>query len=127
MSNSEPKFYTAFKKYLREGDSKMEYASRFKALAEILERIGAQVEMEDGEPKVRKGIKVRGENPNKVYFLYSNGDFGMGPQEEEKLLGVFPLKIGGLEFYNPIYYPYEVEYDGDNASSAMLSFQVRWT
>ena len=120
MSNSEPKFYTAFKKYLREGDLKMEYASRFKALAEILERIGAQLEMEDGEPKVRS-------SNNGKYYFSSNGDFGMGPQEEEKLLGVFPLKIGGLEFYNPIYYPYEVEYDGDNAFSARLSFQVRWT
>ena len=106
----------------------MEYVSRFRALAEILERIGAQLEMEDGEPKIRSGlIKVRGGDVNKIYFLYSNGDFGMGPREEEKLLGVFPLKLGGLEFYDPTYYPYEVEYDGDNASSARLSFQIRWT
>ena len=105
----------------------MEYVSRFRALAEILEKIGAQLEMEDGEPKVRRGIQVYGEDVNKIYFLYSNGDFGMGPQEEEKLLGVFPLKIGGLEFYDPTYYPYEVEYDGDNAFSARLSFKFRWT
>ena len=51
----------------------MEYVSRFKALAEILERIGAQLEMEDGEPKVRRGIQVYGEDVSKIYFLYNNG------------------------------------------------------
>ena len=101
----------------------MEYVSRFRSLAEILERIGAQLEMEDGKPKIRSfnnGKKL-------IYYFSSNGDFGIDSQEEEKLLGVFPLKIGGLEFHNPIYYPYEVEYDGDNASSARLSFQIHWT
>ena len=101
----------------------MEYVSRFRALAEILERIGAQLEMEDGKPLIRSF----GDGNGLVYYFSSIGDFGMGPQEEEKLLGVFPLKIGGLEFYNPIYHPYEVEYDGDNAFSARLSFKFRWT
>ena len=48
----------------------MEYVSRFRALAEILERIGANINWEDGEPKVRPGIQVYGEDVSKIYFLY---------------------------------------------------------
>jgi len=106
-----------------EMSNSMEYVSRFRALAEILERIGAQLEMKDGKPLIRSFNNGK----ELIYYFSSNGDFGMGPREEEKLLGVFPLKVGGLEFSNPIYHPYEVEYDGDNASSATLSFTIRWT
>ena len=53
----------------------MEYVSRFRALAEILERIGANINWEDGEPKVRPGIQVYGEDVSKIYFLYRDRDW----------------------------------------------------